>query len=530
MLNYGAFGKILKKLTLVKPIPNDESRFPATENEIYDLETITFQKKRQIDDALYTINPQRAQGLESTLILAGKENRKGWPIFSIAIREDDLFDPETGIVANTDKRGRKWERLSEISYIEDGKVLFSTMAGLRLHGGKRRTTKPFNSYRVYFRDSYGAREFPPHLLYPDDPDPTSLRTIVLHTTDWPPGYPMNNILALDITREIGGITPRTRLIEIYLNGESLGMGVALEHMSRKQWRARWKHDQFNFYRFRSDIQSEDNAMYVKRFWAPTTARPLSFENVASSIDLDNFTRHVFSWVFSATDDYCQGVAVLDKSDPDAKLFWINWDMDQSFWDHGKWINPEIVRENWEQPAFAKLYKKRHFCGRTRLFTRLINETEEYTSYVADMVTELLNHKLTEKFLDTRVQYYKHMMEEFGEPHSEYIAFLEQFMNKRPDYIRKDMKLKFGLEGPYSCDVTVPEGERLIIDGYPVDADYHGKYFKGQKCLLQLPDNLKDKLDHWLVNGKNVRSNPLELTMSEHTEVQAVFMKKNDNEQ
>ena len=530
ILNYGAFGKILKKLILVKPIPNDESRFPTTENTIDDLETLTFQKKRNIDDTLYTINPQGRESLGSTLIMAGKKNKKEWPIFSIFIKEKDLFDPETGIVSNTDKHGRKWERLAEISYIEDGKVLFSTMAGLRLHGGKRRTTKPFNSYRIYFRDSYGAREFPAEILYPDDQDPTPLRTIVLHTTDWPPGYPMNNPLALDITREIGGIAPRTRLVEIYLNGVSLGMGVAIEHMSRKQWRTRWKHDQFNFYRFRSDIQFEDTKMYIDRFWTPTTERPLSFQNVSSSIDLENFTRHIFSWVFCATDDYCQGVAVLDKSNPEAKLFWINWDMDQSFWDHGKWLDPTLKRENWQQNAFSRIYKESHFCGRTTLFTRLINQTEEYKSFVVDIVTELLNHKLTDKFLNSRVQYYKLMMKQFGEPHVEYIDFLEQFMKKRPDYIRLDMKKIFELDGPYSCEVTVPEGKQVIIDGYPVSGDYHGQYFEGQTCTLQMPDNQNNKFDYWLVNGESVRSNPLKLTMSEHFEVKAVLAKGNSTEQ
>jgi hypothetical protein len=308
------------------------------------------------------------------------------------------------------------------------------------------------------------------------------------------------------------------------------MGVAIEHMSRKQWRTRWKHDQFNFYRFRSDIRIEDTVMYLERFWTPVTEMPLSLQNVSTSIDLDNFTRHVFSWVFCATDDYCQGVAVLDKSDPEAKLFWINWDMDQSFWDYGKSLDPTIMRENWKQAAFSRIYnKKNHYCGRTTLFTRLIDETEEYKPFVVDIVTELLNHKLTEKFLNSRVQYYKQMMEQFGEPHIEYIDFLEQFMKKRPDHIRLDMKKKFGLDGPYSCNVTAPERGQVVIDGYPVTGDYHGQYFEGQTCTLQLPDNQKNKLDYWLVNGEPVRSNPLKLTMSEHTEVQAVFMKGNDTE-
>jgi len=523
MLNYGQFGKILKQLLLIKHAPNDDSRFPPTKNDGEDIEGLTFQKKRKVGDDLFSVNPYGMQGFKSTSVMAGVKNKQGWPIFSIVTSEENLFDSETGILANRDKKGQEWERPADFTYIEDGEVRFTTSVGLRLHGGKRRTTKPYNSYRIYFREQYGIKAFPADILYPENPDLTPLRTIVLHTTDWPPGYPLNNPLAYDIAREIGSIVPRTRLIEIYLNGDSLGMGIAIEHMSRKQWKQRWGHDEFHFHRFRSEIKWEDTVMYHNRFWKPVTDHEsFSMQRVASSINLDNFSRHIFSWVFCADEDYWQGVAVLDKKDADAKLFWINWDMDHSFYDNPAVKNPQLKRENWQQPAFKMVYMKHHIDGRTKLFTRLMNESDEYKIYFINLATELLNHTLTEDFLFSRVHYYKKLLEQYGEPHKEYIAILKRFMEKRPDFVRQDMKNLFNLEGPYRLIFRSSVKYSVFIDGYQESSNYHGKYFAGQTCSIRLPDDQQESFSHWLVNGERVMTNILNLVIAENTEVKAVF--------
>lgn len=216
ILNYGPMGKILKRLDYVRLTANDNERFKKTAGNQDDLEVITFQKKRKVNQYLYQATSSLSKHRIRSDVLSGKvKNKKGWPILSIMADEKYLYDTEIGIVANRDKRGREWERKAQVSLIENGEVVFESSVGLRIHGGKRRIIKPYNSFRLHFREDYGAEKLPDNLLFENNGIP--IKTLVVHTTDWPPGYPLNNPLAYDIANRIGCLAPQTRLVELYLN-------------------------------------------------------------------------------------------------------------------------------------------------------------------------------------------------------------------------------------------------------------------------------------------------------------------------
>ena len=46
----------------------------------------------------------------------------------------------------------------------------------------------------------------------------------------------------------------------------------------------------------------------------------SYPDLEKAMDVDSFTRHIFSWVFNGDDDYCQGAGVLDTDNPAAKRY------------------------------------------------------------------------------------------------------------------------------------------------------------------------------------------------------------------
>jgi len=518
LLNYGPMGKIFKKLNLVKLEENDYQRFKASGNADNDIEAITFQKKRQVDDNIYLANPSGKLEYKSTAIAQSLHQKPGWPILSIVINERSLHDPDTGILTNRVQSGRKWERLAEVSYVEDGEVLFETYVGLRVHGGLRLITEKFaHGYKLYFRNKYGLPAVPDGVIFPEHEVP--LRTLVVQTTSWPPQYPFNNPLSYDIAKQIDCKVPATRLVEIYLNGRSHGMGFVVEHLSRRQWGQRYDHNDYNFYKFRGDIALEDNKMYTKNFWRIVTEKEdLTLDNVSGKIDLDNFSRHVFSWVFCGTTDYCQGVAVYDKTDPNARISWINWDMDHSFFDDQA-KKHKIKREHWQQEAFKLIYKERnHYCGRTTLFSRLMNESEEYKKYFIELVAELMNHRLTAGFLSSRVKYYKKMLAEYGQPHVPYVTMLEKFIANRSNFIFDDMANYFELTGPFHCRVNVQMGQTVLVDGYPYTKEYTGQYFKSTAVHMELPTGSKKQILYWEVNGKKVFDKSLNLELNENTSI------------
>lgn len=521
LLDNGTMGKVLHSLGSFSPKHNDESRYPVkTSSEGID-EEIIFQKKRNTGEIVYQV--KEAAPLPQPALFKDKSQYKpGWPILAITVAERSLYDEKTGILANPDKHGREWERRASIALWDNGRQLFSSAAGLRIHGGKRRTSKSFNSFRIYFREGYEIPSMPAHLLFPESTSLPSLQTIVLHTTDWPKNQPFNNPLAYDIAREIGCLAPETRLVEINLNGQSLGMGFVTEHLSKRQWGPRFQGRKFNYYKFRGKITEKDRAMYTDYFWATANhPDPLTPAIVKETIDLDNFSRHVFSWAWSGTTDYCQGVAVLDREVPGSRLFWINWDMDQSFYDYTA-LTHGYQRPNWQQAGMGIINRNSHICGRTMLFSRLFRESPEYRSYITQMVTELLNHRISKDFLQQRIQYYEQMLRAFGEPHDEYIAMLQDFMANRNNFILEELKQMSNHEGPFSLVLLSPKTVPVLVDGYLKKNSYTGSYFGGQTVTLSLPEGVDSAVRYqWEVNGTRHQSSQITLTITDNTTIHLV---------
>lgn len=524
MLDYGTMGQVLKRLNLVNLVENDFQRFKPTDDIARQIDFVTFQKKRQVSRYLYDANIGANAGFKSTVFIKDRAPKRNWPIISIAVNVKDLNDPEYGIWVNREKKGREWERTAEVTYVENGEIKFESYAGLRIHGGQRLINQDFKpGFRLYFRKKYGLKNIPAGLVLPHLTIP--LRTLVIQTTAWPPGYPMNNPLAYDISQKIGCVAPDTQLVEIYLNGKSYGMGYATEHLSRRQWGQRLGHDDYLFFVYRNQNPIEDSVGYANKI------RPAIYEElnpylseVGQTIDLDNLTKQLISWVFSGTNDYCQGVAVYDRKRLNAKLNWINWDMDHSFYDHGAVVN-NLHREPWQQPGLNLFFRgsdPKKDCWRVSIFHRLLKKSSEYKIYYIKSLVEALNHLINREFLSSRVDYYQNMLVNYGEPHEEYMKMLETFMNERPYFLLLEFKEKFDLHGPFACNVIIPNGSSIEIDGYTYDSDYNGYYYNSTPVILNVPEPLTDDFQYWLVNGKKTADRRLQLQLSNDTTIAPIF--------
>lgn len=524
VLNYGAMGKILKNIGYVNLVDNDEKRFVRTENGDLpteeDLELIPFQKKRKVDEYLYKAQRNVDQDTLKQFFPNGLKQKKGWPVLAIKLPPEQLYDPQVGIIANRAKQGRSWERKAAVAFIKDGQVVYSSLAGLRVHGGLRRVVKPFQSYRLHFRKKYGIESIPAGVIFNKS---GPIKTLVVSMTDWPPGQPINTPLSYDVSERMGCIVPEAKLVEVYLNGTSIGMAYVTEHLSRRQFDQYFTGKDFLFFKFRGKSTQQDERLYLRRFWAyAKDKKTFSMKKVASSIDIDNFTRHVFSWIYNGTTDACQGVGFMDTADANAKLRWINWDMDQSYYDvHGEMYH--MVRESWEQEGVGLVYRKgSNYCDRSVLFTRLINESREYREYYGTVFSEILNHRLTEDFLLARVKYYGDMLAAYGDPHEDYIAMLSKFMHNRAEFLRREMVKQLGFVGPYTCQVQLPAHQRVIIDGFSYSTPYSGSYFQGQQVSLEPAEESNEAFAYWLVDGRKVSTRHLVHQIAKATHIEAVF--------
>ena len=137
---------------------------------------------RQSSDAdhhvhLFTVDRPPPEALPSTTLVSDYWVDKRLPLLSIAIDQYDLRQPTHGLRSSPTSRGRDWERPGYLSYFDDGQLRFASGVGIRIHGGKSRRL-PKKSFRVYFRDIYGADQFAPGVLF--DAASTPLRRLIVH--------------------------------------------------------------------------------------------------------------------------------------------------------------------------------------------------------------------------------------------------------------------------------------------------------------------------------------------------------------
>jgi len=195
----------------------------------------------------------------------------------------------------------------------------------------------------------------------------------------------------------------------------------------------------------------------------------------------------------------QGPIVLDRTTPDAKWFWINWDMDGA-WDSGVeperehiWqqengiynvmMNPERDRDN---PKTARYQNE---DARPILFRRLHHEDPLFRQYFERLFTDVMNHKLTPDYLE---HWFQRRSQEILAIHPETKPFLEEklhpFITHRADYLRELMQTYFGAAQSVACTVEGMEDTKARIDGFDHAGNYTGWYFKGATITITLTDD------------------------------------------
>lgn len=508
----GSFGESLRDQGFLEFTHNDYKRFKEYESSEEVIEHVIFQKKRQVGNYLYKIGNGQKHTFQSTAIAQSLTQKPDWPIISIFIDEKDLNDPDIGILPNRHIKGRKWEKIVEMSYLDQGEVLFETRAGLRVHGGMRLATKKYkNAFRLYFRSKYGLEKAPDKVILPDLDIP--LRTVVIQTTTYPPGQPMTQPFAYDIAEQIGFTVPEKKLVELYINGKSHGMHFAIEHISKRQWGQRIGHDDYILFKHRGKNSEEDGQKYLDFVSLVHGDGPFTPEHFSKFIDLDNFSKMLISWLYLNMDDFCQGAGTFDKQDPDAKISWIAWDLDHSFKfrysvDGDK---KDFDGETYDNRGFEILLESsRHTCNRTILFKKLIEHSPEFQMEFLQLLVFSLNHRINKEYLFERLGYYIEMLNKFDASHTEHVNQLREFLEHRTDIVLNDVVDVFGFNGPYTCTIA-PSTLPIIVDGEPyMDKQFQGQYFTETPILLDLPTDSKDAFQYWLINGEKVKQLPLQI--------------------
>ncbi len=153
------------------------------------------------------------------------------PTLSIALPLGSLFDPATGIYANSGSRGTEWERHASLELITPaGGDGFCARGGLKIRGGySRDSSNPKHSFRFYFRKEYGQERLNYPLFGPtgaDSFDKFDLRCDQVNSWHWM-GNARNDFIrdqwARNTMLAMGQPADRGHFYHLFLNGVYWGM-------------------------------------------------------------------------------------------------------------------------------------------------------------------------------------------------------------------------------------------------------------------------------------------------------------------
>ena len=219
--------------------------------------------------------------------------------------------------------------------------------------------------------------------------------------------------------------------------------------------------------------------------------PLTMAGVDDLIDVENLSRWFVSILFCATTDPFQAVLLQDVTQTDARWFWVNWDMDQSFMgtdvQTGELARHDTFETTLNQSALE-----------SEILTRLIADDPVYREYPTRLVTETLNHRVTEEFLSERFDHYRATAERLGVGELEYLEDLQWFLVLRAHEVRSLVTRYLGAGPAYRYELDGPDGVEFEIDGRRLTPGFRGWYFEEAAVTVRLTDRQND-FSHWMVN-------------------------------
>jgi CotH kinase protein len=502
LLDSGVLGGLLQRSDWVDDVPNGGTLFPRTGRGTGDgaLDPFVFRRKARVGEVLFEVHSGADSTFPDSSLPPAVNPAPDWMVVSVAVKPRDLE------VQLTDYRS-SIERRAEASFYRDGALVYRARAGLQLHGGNSRKPGQVHSYRLHFRDRYGPSSMPRGFLFGGALDP--VRTFILRRVA---GSGFRSVLAYDIFRALGVEAPMTDLALFYLNGEFVGVIALTEHLSPRQLATRVGHEDFLVFRPRGmDTEASRLARNRLLMWALDNQESMNAGEAARYCDLDQLSRYILGFAFCNTRDWEQGAALLDLSDPGARWRWIPWDLDSSFDD-----------PRWQAPFDRVLDDPREKLDSVpaRLFGPLFVGDAGFRASFARIVTECINHRLTEQFLAERAGYYRGLLVSLGMNPVGRVH--ETFLKGRRLAVMEDLARRCGL-GPvvrFAVDSDDPN-LGLRVDGYEHSAPFKGLYLAGQTVRVQASDPSTAGRVRWKLDGNLQPPGPLEVVLTKDRVVTAV---------
>jgi hypothetical protein len=466
----------------------------------------------------------RARAFKAGSAASASTDRSYWfdnvgplPVLSVAMEQEDLDDPESGLFATRLRRGVATERPCHLTLIEpDGKIV-SARAGIRVQGRSTRVAWLRKNWRFTLRERYGDHVWPVQLF--DQTGPTTTASFVALA-----GGHAQLQAVYDAATAAGLRTPRTRLVAMYVNSRPYGIYLLADDISDPHYLEQaFGHLDLSVYKMKTKTPVKWGATNAfDKAWGKLLATPpkeVTTNMVARLMDLTPLTRFYNLVHFFGIGDAGQGFFIRDNRSTDQRWTMALWDMEGAFY------------ERYRKFVFSIP----HEAG--SIF-RLLSSSELYMKevYYPEMQA-LVNHAISLPRLTAILQQHEMLLDRYAyedwasqkHQHSElaatmtrethlselhsYLANANSYLATRTDDVLSFIKKELGQEAIHRVTVTsTADHTPLLIDGYPSYSGYSGRYIN--ETTIRIASSAGDIPLRFDVNGVIATNSSLFLKVTE----------------
>ena len=267
----------------------------------------------------------------------------GLPVLSLVTDPAHLWDEATGIYANPEKRGQRWERPVTVAWLSpEGEPDFSVGAGLRIHGYTSRRL-PKKSFRLYFRGEYGPRELA-YPLFGMEPGQTYDRLVLRagYNDQWSctgcsggePVY-VRDQLVRNLHGAMGQVVPQGRWVVVYLNGAYWGLYNLTERIDDAFLATHFDTSEWYAISATGEITpGSAHRWYLVADWliGADLRAAAQYEQAVKQLDIENFTGYFLLNVRAQNRDWPRWnrIVARPRGGPDTRWRFIVWDAEATF--------------------------------------------------------------------------------------------------------------------------------------------------------------------------------------------------------
>jgi hypothetical protein len=476
------------------------------------------------------------------------EPRSAFPVVSISIAPNILFNPTTGLFVKgpgavdtllKQPGANFWSKdefpMNTEIFETDGSCVFRSGAGFRLFGGMSRLF-PQKSFVAVARDRYGINRIDHPVFGKDGLKKFKFLVFRNSGSDFGKTH-FRDAFMTSLVEDWGLDVQDFRPSHVYINGQYWGIYNMREKINRYYLAAHHDVDKDSLdlleHRFSRKRGSRKDYLDMLKFMERNhLSDPSNYAWVAAEMDVENFMSYEIAQIYFDNQDAGGNIRYWRAKSPNSKWRWILYDTDWGFGLHEPqaYVNNSLAFHTasngpaWPNPSWS-----------TFILRKLL-ENPEFERAFVNRFADYLNSDLSGFHVEQRIDSFQRLYEPEMPRHlqrwnlsadrwRQEIEKLREFARKRPGFVRMHIMEQFDVGRMRDLELNVQDGGEVRVNGH-LDLPpgvFKGVYFEKIPIKLEATPALGFRFAYW--EGPDGKINPARITLTlrdEVTKFRAVF--------